>query len=159
MKIAATLALLASFCASAVAGLLDDVRAHTDLMPAGQRVAEAIASADLAQVRGESDKGPGVVIRNREWIRQIGNAIRGTLRLRSDQCLCAGWRTVYFYRDGRLVASVAAIHGNQLRVHSPAASGDYPVRPEQWQRVQAALELPKLAATESGEEPALPWFR
>jgi hypothetical protein len=99
-----------------------------------------IATADVARVRGEMEaESTGVAVRDREWIRAVSRAIADVRLGAPNGCLCCGWRTVYFYRDGRLLASVAAIHGNQLRIHWGGGGGDFPIDETSWHAIKAAL--------------------
>jgi hypothetical protein len=108
------------------------------------RVAALIASSDEARVRGEIEKQPAeVTVRDAEWIRQVSVAFAARSLPRSTHCFCIGWRTTYFYKGGQLVVSIAAIHGNQLRIHWPGGGGDYPIDEAHWQAVKQALEYPR----------------
>lgn len=129
-------ALLLLAASVAFAGLLDDVRRE---QPSG-RVAELIAFADAAQLRGELEpESAGIVIKDTAWIRRASEAIQATALARPVGCLCMGSQTAYFYRKGQFVASVAAIHGHQLRVRWGGGGGDYPVDEASWEAVNAAL--------------------
>jgi hypothetical protein len=117
------------------------------------RVAALIASADQAEIRGEIEKaGDKVVVRDPSWIRQVGEAVAAASLSRTVSCLCIGWRTAYFYKDGQMVLRLAAIHGNQLRVFWTGGGGDYPIAEDQWQAVKAALEY-HVAAPAAPEPP------
>lgn len=109
-------------------------------------VAALIASADQVGIRGNMEKQAAeVVVRDSNWIRQVSKALAAASLPRSVHCFCTGWRTAYFYKDGQVVVSVAAIHGNQLRVHWTGGGGDYPIAEDQWQAVKSALEYPVAA--------------
>lgn len=109
----------------------------------GRRVAEVIASADSAGIRRDmSKKEEEVLIRDAAWIRRIGECVGEAPVSKPVQCMCIGWTTAYFYKEGELVASVAAIHGHQIRIHSKVARGDFPIDEKSWKAVEAALQAP-----------------
>lgn len=111
-----------------------------------ERVAALIAGADHAGIHGEiADLGEEEtsVIRDPKWIHQVSEVMRTTPIAHPTTCMCTGWRTAYFYRNGEVVVSLAAIHGNQLRIHSKDVSGDFPIDEVRWALVSAALEFPK----------------
>lgn len=115
------------------------------LRPAEQ-IASLIASADHVDIRGENadlEKEKTIVVRDPKWIRQVSEVMRTTPIAHPTACLCTGWRTAYFYRNGELAVSLAAIHGNQLRIFSKGASGDFPVDQVRWSLMNSALEFPK----------------
>jgi hypothetical protein len=129
---------------AAYAGLLDDVREEHARRSSARQVAELIASADVAELRGETDKeSTSLVVRDAAWIQSVSRALRDVAVGDSVSCLCSGWQTVYFYRDGQLVARVAAIHGNQLRMFWGSGGGDFPVDEVSWRAAKAALEYRK----------------
>jgi hypothetical protein len=107
------------------------------------RIAALIASSDLARIRGEeAKKGDEIIVRDPEWIRRVSEAIAAVSLSESTSCFCIGWRTAYFQQKGEVVVSVAAIHGNQLRIHWKDEGGDYPIDEASWKAVSQALELP-----------------
>jgi hypothetical protein len=106
------------------------------------RIAALIAGSDQARIRGETEKGDEIVVRDLEWIRKVSEAIATVPLSGSTSCFCIGWRTAYFQKNGQFVVSVAAIHGNQLRIHWKDEGGDYPIDEASWKAVQQALELP-----------------
>lgn len=118
------------------------------------RMAALIASADEVTLRGEGAKDTeGVVVRDLAWIRQVSEAVAATSLPRAASCFCIGWRTAYFKQKGEPVVSVAAIHGNQLRIHWSEGGGDYVINEADWKAVKQALEIPAPA----GQDPtALP---
>lgn len=124
----------------ALAGILEDVRREH---ASQAKIAEIVATADSARVRGEMEpESAGVLIRDTAWIKTVSDALaRGPLGRRGS-CLCSGWQTAYFYRDGKLVASMAAIHENQLRIAWSDGSGDFPIDEARWASVKAALAPP-----------------
>lgn len=130
------------FSPSAYAGLLDDVRKeHSDRLQTARFVAELIRSADVARVRGEMEaESAGVVVRDIGWIRRLSHALTEVRLGEPVGCLCSGWQTAYFYREGKFLASIAAIHGNQLRIFWTGGGGDYPIDEASWRAVKAALE-------------------
>lgn len=105
------------------------------------RVAALIAGTDRAGLRGEQEKpADEAVVSDPAWIRRFSEAMAATPLPRADTCFCAGWRTVYFSKDGQPVVSVAAIHGNQLRIHWPGGGGDYRVDEARWKAVKQVLD-------------------
>ncbi|MGC4074775.1 MAG: hypothetical protein QM760_20185 [Nibricoccus sp.] len=120
-----------------------------------ERAANLIASADSAGIRGEMDKKEKeLVVRDSKWIHEFSEAIAKSEISKSVACMCAGWRTVTFYKDGEFVVSVAAIHGNQLRIYSKNDGGDFPIDEAQWKVVKALLDAKKEANQTS--EPTAP---
>ena len=125
-------------CVAVRAGLLDEV---TGAQRSAHRVAELIVSADVAKLDGESeDDSASVVVRDAAWIQGVARSLRSVSLGEPVHCLCTGWQTASFYREGRLVARVAAIHGNQLRMSWGVESGDFPIDEGSWKKVSAALE-------------------
>lgn len=120
-----------------------------------ERAASLVASADSAGIRGEMDKKEKeVVVRDSKWIREVSEAIGKSGISGSVACMCIGWRTVTFYKNGEFVVSVAAIHGNQLRIYSKKGGGDFPIDEAQWKTVKALLDVQKEANQAS--EPTAP---
>ena len=118
------------------------------------RVAAWVASADEVSIRGEGKETKGeVIVRDLEWIQQVSAALAATRLPRSNHCFCTGWRTAYFQQKGQFVISVAAIHGNQLRIHSEEASGDYEINEADWEAIKQALEIPVAANPAPGAAP------
>lgn len=110
------------------------------------RIAALIAGSDQARIRGEAEnKTDEVTVNDPEWIKQVSAAIAATSLPRSTHCFCIGWRTAHFYKVGQLAVSVAAKHGNQLRISWPGGGGDYPIDEARWNVVKQALELPQKA--------------
>lgn len=119
-----------------------DERAEGDLALAFESAA-LIATADFARIGDEA--GPtvrDVPVRDARWIRTVAEAMAEAPLIRSDHCFCLGWKTTRFYRRGEFVMSLAAIHGNQLRITTEHGSGDFPVEAAHWQRVSDALIPP-----------------
>jgi hypothetical protein len=123
------------------------------------RIAALIAKADRAGIHSEMEAQQAeVVVSDPQWIRKIGEVIAGVRFTKMVSCLCTGWRTAYFYKDGHVLVSVAAIHGNQLRIQWTDGSGDYwtggggdfPVAEQGWKAVSAALQFPS-EASRAGE--------
>ena len=107
------------------------------------RVAALIASADEVSIRGEGKETKGeIIVRDPKWIREVSEAIAATRLPRSSHCFCTGWRTAYFQQKGQFVISVAAIHGNQLRIHWSEGGGDYEISEADWKAVAQTLEVP-----------------
>lgn len=123
------------------------------------RAAALIASTDRVGIRGESEKEAAeVVVRDAEWIRRVSEAVAALPFSGRTNCFCAGWRTAYFYKDGQKAISVAAIHGNQIRISwtdddGHFLGGDYPLSEEQWKVLCEALELPKASNQSSDPIP------
>jgi hypothetical protein len=114
------------------------------------RIAALIAKADRAGIRGEIEPEQAeLAVPDPQWMRKIGEVIAGVRFTRAVSCMCTGWRTAYFYKDGHVLVSVAAIHGNQLRVLWTDGSGDYwtggggdfPIAEQDWKAVSAALQF------------------
>jgi hypothetical protein len=114
------------------------------------RIAALIAKADRAGIHSEMEAQQAeVVVSDPQWIRKIGEVIAGVRFTKMVSCLCTGWRTAYFYKDGHVLVSVAAIHGNQLRIQWTDGSGDYwtggggdfPVDEADWKAVSSALQF------------------
>lgn len=100
------------------------------------RVAAAVATADAVAVGTElSPSSSARAIADPAWQHRLSTALLD----RPFVCLCAGWRTVSFYRNGALVVSVAAIHGHQLRIRLAGGGGDYPVDAATWDEVNTLL--------------------
>ncbi|MFA5057457.1 MAG: hypothetical protein WC485_05045 [Opitutaceae bacterium] len=111
-----------------------------------KRIATLIASADSAGIRDEMKKQEeDVIVRDAKWIHRVSEAVAATAISRKVICLCCGWRTAHFYRNGLQVVSVATIHGNQLRIYWEGGGGDFPVAESSWKAVEAALAIPKEA--------------
>jgi len=107
------------------------------------RVAALIASADEVSIRGQGNETKGeVIVRDPKWIRQVSEAIAVTRLPHSGHCFCTGWRTAYFRKNGEQVISMAAIHGNQLRIGWDEGGGDYEIGEADWKAVKQALEIP-----------------
>lgn len=105
------------------------------------RVAALIASADHVGFRGEDEKkNKEEVLRDPEWIQRVSEAVAKVSVTSRVSCLCSGWRTAYFYKGDEWVVSLAAIHGNQLRIYWKESGGDFPIEAAQWKMVSAALE-------------------
>lgn len=110
------------------------------------RVAALIASADEVSMRGEGAETKGaVIVRDPKWIQQVSAALAATHLPRSGSCFCVGWRTAYFQREGQFVVSIAAIHGNQLRIRWGEGGGDYEISEADWNVVKQVLEIPATA--------------
>ena len=108
------------------------------------RVAALIASADHVGFRGEDEKkSKETVLRDQEWIRRVSDAVAKVSMTSRVSCFCSGWRTAYFYKGDERVVSLAAIHGNQLRIYWKDSGGDFPIDEAQWKTVSAALESPQ----------------
>lgn len=135
-----TVALLASVvCAKA--GLVDDVKREHEQQPSARQMADLIASADTVQIRGEMEQeSASVVVRDPGWIQGVSRAMQAVALGKSVSCLCAGWRTAYFFREDRLLVSLAAIHGHHLRIAWTDGGGDFPIDEASWTSLQAALE-------------------
>jgi hypothetical protein len=109
-------------------------------------VAALIAGSDEVHIRGEGAKETeGIVLRDSNWIQHVSQVIAATSLPHSGSCFCIGWRTAYFQQKGRLVISVAAIHGNQLRIYADGVGGDYKTSEADWKAVKQALEIPASA--------------
>lgn len=107
------------------------------------QVAALVASADEVSIRGEGKETKGeMIVRDPQWIHQVSEAIAATRLPHSGHCFCTGWRTAYFSKNGEQVISVAAIHGNQLRIHWDEGGGDYEISEADWKAVKRALEIP-----------------
>ncbi|MBI2814317.1 MAG: hypothetical protein HYX71_08540 [Opitutae bacterium] len=116
------------------------------------RIASLIASADNVRIRGELEKKEDeIVVRDLSWIRRVSEVIATTPLSESVACLCIGWNTAYFYKGEQLIVSVAAIHGNQLRIHCDGDSGDYPITEAHWSAVKAVLDRGVKAPTVPAE--------
>jgi hypothetical protein len=112
-----------------------------------KRIATLIASANSAGIRDEMKKQEeDMIVRDAKWIHSVSEAVAATVISRKECCLCCGWRTAHFYRNGQQVISIAAIHGNALRIYwGDGGGGDFPVDGASWQAVKAALMLPNEA--------------
>jgi hypothetical protein len=120
-----------------------------------ERAASLVARADSAGIRGESEKKEKeIVVRDSKWIRDVSEVIAKSGISESVTCFCFGWRTITFYKNGEFVVSVAAIHGNQLRIYSNEGSGDFPIDEARWKAVNAVLDRHKEAHQAS--EPTAP---
>jgi len=107
------------------------------------RIAALIAGCDEVRIRGElQEKTDGFVVRDPGWIKHVSETIAATSLPRTVSCLCEGWRTAYFMKNGKQVVSMAAIHGNQLRIHWDEGGGDYEIGEADWKAVKEALEIP-----------------
>ena len=108
-----------------------------------KRIAKAIATADSAGIRGELEKQEEeVMVRDAKWIHAVSDAVAAAVISENRCCLCIGWRTAHFYRNGRQVISVAPIHGNALRIYwGDGGGGDFPVEEASWQAVVESLKL------------------
>jgi hypothetical protein len=108
--------------------------------PNSQRSQELVLSADKVMIRGEDDKtGSGIIVTDRAWIERVGKTL-GRIRLvETVQCMCEGWKTAYFYKDGVQVYSMAPIHDHQLRLYSNRGGGDFPVSESDWKMVSDLL--------------------
>ena len=120
-----------------------------------ERAASLVARADSAGIRGESEKKEKeIVVRDSKWIRDVSEVIAKSGISESVVCFCAGWRTITFYKNGEFVVSIAAIHGNQLRIYSKEDSGDFPIDEARWKAVKAVLDMHKEA--NQAPEPTAP---
>ena len=108
-----------------------------------KRIATLISSADSAGIRDEMKKQEeDVIVRDAKWIHCVSEAVAATAISEKVSCLCCGWRTAHFYRNGHQIISVAAIHGNQLRIYWEGGGGDFPVDEANWKTIVTALEIP-----------------
>ena len=103
------------------------------------RVQELLSAANRAVISGCGD--PLVLtITDQDWIHRM-KAAMGRIPLGdSDHDLSIGWRTADFYHDNEFLISIAAIHGNLLRLLSSRGGGDFPVEPAQWQTIDTLLK-------------------
>jgi hypothetical protein len=107
------------------------------------RIAALIRGSEMAGIRNEMGKpSDEIKVQDAEWIQQVSEAVADTSLSKSVRCFCIGWRTAYFYKDGQVTASVAAIHGNQLRLRWGDETGDYPINETEWKAVEQALGFP-----------------
>ena len=126
------------------------------------RAAALIASADRVGIRGENEKeAADVVVRDSKWIQRVSEVIATIPLSGRGACLCSGWRTAYFYMADRLVISVAAIHGNQVRIYWPEdggnwGGGDFRMSEERWKALSAALNVPKASVQSPNSSPSAP---
>ena len=101
-----------------------------------------VASADRVVIAAETAQpGEGVEVRDAKWIRHFGAVLATVPVGRRSACLCAGWRTATFYAGTKRLGSIAAIHGNQLRISLPEHGGDYSTDAAHWAAVDTALEM------------------
>jgi hypothetical protein len=106
-----------------------------------RQVATWIATADRVSFRGEEQKkSEATLLRDPQWMQRIGDAIAAVPISKRDNCLCAGWRTASFYKGDEMVVSVAAIHGQQLRIYWQGSGGDFATDEGHWKTVSAVLE-------------------
>ena len=107
------------------------------------RVAALVAQAEQASIRGElAPEKDAVIIRDAGWIKRVSETIAAATLPHSDHVFSLGHRTAYFYRDGQLLVSIAAIGENQVRVRWPEGGGDYAVDGESYRAMERALALP-----------------
>ena len=119
------------------------------------RVAAMIAECDQAEIGSEQTKDEGaVVVHDHAWIKNVSEIIAAGKLPVSRACFCTGWRTAKFTKNGAFLVSLAAIHGNQLRIHWLEGGGDYKVEAAYWEAVTKALEYP--AGANHPAEPVSP---
>ncbi len=124
-----------------------------------EHISVLVASADGFVIRREmSPKEREAVIRegkwmrDANWIRHVSDVIARTPLAEMNHCMCEGWTTAYFYRKNEMIVSIAAIHGNQVRIYTEKGGGDIPVDEAAWKAVKLALEPPKeVKQTEEAE--------
>jgi hypothetical protein len=116
----------------------------------GGRISALIAKADRVGIHGEAEtERAEIAVPDPLWRQRVGQAVAGVRFTNTVSCMCTGWRTAYFYKDGHVLVSVAAIHGNQLRIQWTDGSGDYwtggggdfPIDEPDWKAVSAALQF------------------
>ena len=124
-----------------------DAGAETEISRDSKRSIELISSADYVIIRRETDRAAsGALIVDKNVIGKFAEAISKTQLTGSHQCFCTGWLTAYFYKDGKVVYSIAAIHGNQIRVYSEQSGGDFTVEAAQWNAMHDLIELTKTSS-------------
>ena len=108
-----------------------------------QRAKELALAADTVLLKGELQPAAGaLVIKDRRWIGRFADAL-GQSEFSSgwDHVFGIGWKTAYFYHDGKQVLSVGLIEGGdyRLRVYSSKGGGDYFVGEKQWEVVEELI--------------------
>ncbi len=112
-----------------------------------RRTAELVRMADKVVIRGELEpETASIAIADRSWVESLATALSGTSFDGADACLCAGWKTVYFYKNGTQIFSLAAIHGHQLRAFSTKGGGDFVVDEQHWKQISDLIHA-KVPAT------------
>ncbi len=110
-----------------------------------------IAAADEVLITSES-RGESVnrSVYDRDWILRVSKAVGQSQISRKTHCFCIGWGEVVFFRQKKILISIAAIHGNQLRISSDIAAGDYPINEARWKVISAVLDEQTLVSPAAG---------
>ena len=110
-----------------------------------------IAAADEVLITSES-RGESVnrSVFDRDWIHRVSKAVGQSQISRKTHCFCIGWGEVVFFRQKKILISIAAIHGNQLRISSDIAAGDYPINEARWKVISAVLDEQTLVSPAAG---------
>lgn len=117
-----------------------------------RRAAELVRMADKVVICGELEpESAELIVQDRPWLENLVTALSGTSFGGADACLCTGWKTAYFYKNGTQIFSLAAIHGHQLRAFSTRGGGDFVVDEQHWKIISDLIHA-KLPA----ETPAAP---
>lgn len=145
LRLLASCALLASACDRPSESLApsDFQNAFGASLAVAKSGEEMVLSADkvvFRQEMGNAVAGGEPFVTNRAWIERVGKALGQTPLLQSNQCFCIGWNTSFFYREGKQVYSLAAIHGNQLRLGSLDGTADYTVDEKHWKAIADLLK-------------------
>jgi hypothetical protein len=112
-----------------------------------KRSEELILSADYVVIRGDMERvASGALVDDRSAIESFARVLSTTPLNEAHCCFCCGWSTAYFYKKGEMVYSIAAIHGNQLRVYSLQGGGDFTVDEVHWNAVHDMIEIARLSA-------------
>ena len=112
-----------------------------------KRFEELISSSEYVIIRGDMDRvASGALVDDKGLIELFAHVMASTPLSGAHCCLCSGWSTAYFYKKGEIVCSIAAIHGNQLRVYSPQGGCDFTVDEAHWNAVHDLIEKVRQSA-------------
>lgn len=112
--------------------------------PESEYVASLIAQADRVEITLSNPLANETLsVVDKDWILSVSKAVEKAPLAGKVSCLCTGWRTATFYKAKQMLVSVAAIHGNQLRIYWTNGGGDYAIDEASWKKVKEALKAPK----------------
>ena len=116
--------------------------------PNSKRAEELALSADKVEIRGElEDRGKGIIVTDREWIKRFATALGLTRLVDNTQVFAIGFQTAYFYRHGEQVLRVAPLgQWHYLRVYSQKTGADFTVNELNWEVIKGLISEKSLSA-------------
>lgn len=122
-----------------------------------RRTAELIRMADKAVILGELEpETASIAVADRAWMERLATTLSTTSFADAGACLCIGWKTVYFYKNGKQIFSLAAIHDHQLRAFSTIGGGDFVVDEQHWKLISDLIHEKIPAAPPAAPAPKNP---